>query len=245
MNNFFRKSGIINFLLITAISLFFISCSQVTPEISVTDYSIIFDYENEESQPSARLSVFAASSSDVRRYEKIRITSVDSGFSWETDKLARMENDEVQWAGCTNLFAPEDEKLPLGRYEITYINADEKECTVSLDVRYDVDIYEVLLSGLSEYMAEKRGIEKIAIYDKEHILIYFGNRTEEFKTTRDIWNNYREAEFYQVIWYTRDGRVICIEPEKAVKPEVNPEEKKTEAEETENAEAEAARADFE
>ena len=245
MNNFFRKSGILNFLLITAISLFFISCSQVTPEISVTDYSIIFDYENEESQPSARLSVFAASSSDVRRYEKIRITSVDSGFSWETDKLARMENDEVQWAGCTNLFAPEDEKLPLGRYEITYINADEKECTVSLDVRYDVDIYEVLLSGLSEYMAEKRGIEKIAIYDKEHILIYFGNRTEEFKTTRDIWNNYREAEFYQVIWYTRDGRVICIEPEKAVKPEVNQEEKKSEAEETEIAEAEAAGADFE
>ena len=73
-------------------------------------------------------------------------------------------------------------------------------------------------------MAEKKGIEKIAVYDKEHILIYFGDRTEEFKTTRDIWNRYREAEYYQVIWYLRNGTIICIEPEKAVTPEESVEE---------------------
>ena len=215
----FSKNRYFVFLIFSVISVFFLSCSQVTPEISSTDYSIIFDYEDDEGLPAARLSVFAASGSDVRRYERIRITSIDTGYCWETDNLARLENDDVQWAGCTNLVAPENEKLPVGKYEITYFNADEKECTVKLEVRYDVGFYDVLLSGLADYMAEKRGIEKIAVYDKEHILIYFGNRTEEFRTTRGIWNTYREAEFYQVIWYTRDGRVICIEPEKRVAPE--------------------------
>ena len=224
------------FIFITLISLSvvlgFISCSQVTPELSSTDYSIIFDYEDKnEELPAARLSIFAASGSDVRRYERIKIVSLDTGYCWETDNISRMENDEIQWAGCANLAAPEDEKLPVGRYEITYINADEKECTVSLDVRYDLDLYDLVLSELADYMAEKHGIEKIAIYDKEHILIYFGNRTEQFRTTRDIWNTYREAEYYQVIWYTRDGRVICIEPERPVTPEAEKKAEETESEE--------------
>ena len=218
-------------------TLFFISCSQNTPELSATDYSIIFDYENEDAAPAARLSVFAASGSDVRRYERIRITSLDTGLSWETDNISRMESEDVQWAGCTNLVAPEDEKLPVGKYEITYYNADEKECIVKLEVRYDIGFYDVLLNDLADYMADKHGIEKIAVYDKEHILIYFGNRTENFRTTRDIWNTYREAEYYQVIWYSRDGKVICIEPEKPVVPETEvKDEEKENTEESVNSE---------
>ena len=86
-------------------------------------------------------------------------------------------------------------------------------------------------------MADKHGIEKIAVYDKEHILIYFGNRTENFRTTRDIWNTYREAEYYQVIWYSRDGKVICIEPEKPVVPETEvKDEEKENTEESVNSE---------
>ena len=214
------------------------ACSQVTPEIASTDYSVIFDYIDEENLPSARLSVFAASASDVRRYSKISITSLDTGLYWETEDIERLENEEVQWAGCTNLVAPDEEKLPVGKYEITYYNADEKEYTVNLEVRYDLGVYDVLLSNLADYMTEKNGIERIAVYDKEHILIYFGVRTESFRTTRDIWNAYREAEYYQVIWYSRDGRVICIEPEKPVVPEskASESEEKVTEEEKENTE---------
>lgn len=208
----------------TVFAVFFISCSQNTPELTATDYSVIFDYEKDDSLPSARLAVFASSGSDVKRYEKIRITSLETGYSWEADNLVKLESDDVQWAGYTNLVAPENEELPTGQYEITYQNADEKECSLTLDIRYDVELYEVLLSGLADYMAEKNGIEKIAVYDKEHILIYFGDRAEEFRTTRDIWNRYREAEYYQVIWYLRNGTIICIEPERAVTPEDNTEE---------------------
>ncbi len=237
MNIFLSKNKIFSLIAFVAVVLFFFSCSQNTPELSVTDYSIIFDYENEEAAPAARLSIFAASSSDVRRYDRIRITSLETGLSWETNNISRLENEEVQWAGCTNLVAPEDEKLPVGKYEITYYNADEKECTVNLEVRYDIGFYDVLLAELADYMADKDGIEKIAVYDKEHILIYFGNRTENFRTTRDIWNTYREAEYYQVIWYSRDGKVICIEPEKPVVPETEvKDEEKENTEESVNSE---------
>ncbi len=224
MDSFFKKKLTVFILIFAAVMALFISCSQNTPELTTTDYSVIFDYENAEALPEARLSIFAASASDVRRYERIRINSLETGFCWEVDNLTRLENEDLQWAGYTNLVAPENEKLPTGLYEITYFNADEKECTVNLEVNYDIGIYDVLLTGLADYMAEKKGIEKIAVYDKAHILIYYGDRTEELKTTRDIWNKYRDAEYYQVIWYSIDGTVICIEPEKPVVPEISEEE---------------------
>lgn len=213
----FKSFSLIS-LFFVAFTGLFISCSQVTPEIYTTDYSVIFDYRDEEALPSARLSVFASSASDVRRYERISIKSLDSGYIWDTWKIERLDTYDLQWVGCTNLIVPEEEKLPSGKYEVTYYNADEKECTVTLDVKYDIELYDVLLSELSEFMKKKHGIQKIAVYDKEHIMIYFGDRTEEFKTTRGIWNAYREAATYQVIWYAGNGSVICVEPEKTVTP---------------------------
>ena len=213
-------------LVFAAFTGLFMSCSQNLPEVASTDYSVIFDYSDETSAPSARLSVFASSTSDVRRYQRIRIKSVETGWEWDTQVISKLESDNTQWAGCTNLVAPENEKLPVGTYEITYFNADEKEYSLTIDVKYDLQFYDVLLPALPEVMAAKRGsskgsktIEKIAIYDKEHILIYFGDRTEEFMTTRDIWNQYRDAATYQIIWYADRGTVICVTPEKQVTPE--------------------------
>ena len=197
----------------------FISCSQNTPELESKDYSVIFDYSDEQTAPSARLSIFASSSSDVRRYQRIKIVSVETGYCWDTKYLSKLEADNLQWAGCTNLVAPEGEKLPVGSYDITYYNADEKDFSISINVNYDTALYEVLLPSLTEYMAKKQGIENIAVYDKEHVLIYLGERAE-LKTTRDIWNNYRDAETYQVIWYTPNRNVICLTPEKPVSPDV-------------------------
>ena len=206
-------------LLLAAGLMFFVSCSQNLPDIAATDYSVIFDYADDITPPSVRLSVFAASSSDVRRYQRIKITSVESDYCWDTQELTKLEADDTQWTGCTNLVAPENEKLPTGTYEVTYFNADEKEYSLTIDVKYDIQFYDVLLPALPEVMSKKRGAEKIAIYDKEHIMIYFGDRTEEFITTRDIWNRYREAATYQVIWYADHGNIICITPEKPVTPE--------------------------
>ena len=215
----FKNKNIYIISLCIAALLLFISCSQNTPEIYSTEYSVIFDYEDDQTPPSARLSIFSSSGSEVRRYRRITITSMESGYYWDTDQITKLEADKLQWAGCTNIVAPQGENLPVGRYEITYHNADDKDFMVKLDVKYDVEFYDVLLPALADFMAEKHGIEKIAVYDKEHILIYFGDRTQEFMTTRDIWNKYREAETYQVIWYTRDGKVICVTPEKPVTPE--------------------------
>lgn len=214
-----QKFRIFSPLIIAAALIICASCTQVTPELTQSDYSVIFDYEDDETPPKVRFSLFMCSDSDVRRYERIKVRALETGYVWDTNSIAIVESDGMQWAGCTNIVAPENEMLPSGTYEITYYNADEKECSVKLEIKYDMDFYDVVFSALPEVMKEKHGIEKIAIYDKEHILIYFGDRKEEFRTTRGIWNVYREAETYQIIWCTRDNSVLCIGPEEKVTPE--------------------------
>ena len=233
MHNHFKSFNLFS-LFIAAILVFFISCAQNLPEPVLTDYSVIFEYGDEESSPAARLSIFASSNSYVRRYQKIKITSVETGYCWDTEVLSMLQADDAQWVGCSNLVAPAEEQIPVGRYEVTYINADEKEVTLNVDVQYDTNFYDILLPALPAFMSKKRGIEKIAIYDKSHVLIYFGDRTSELITTRDIWNRYREASTYQVIWYTRNGSVICITPEKLVVPEVEKTDEENTLEEKDN-----------
>ena len=189
-----KNSSVLKSLGILLVSFFVISCSQVVPELMQPDYSIVFDYNDEVSAPEARLSLFYSSASDVRRYNRVTLVSLDTGYIWDT---------------------------PTGKYEITYINADEKECRGYLDISYDTGFYDVLLPELSEVMHKSNGIEKIAIYDEQYLLLYFGERKKEFQTTRGIWNQYPDAKIYQVIWYSRNGKVICIEPERKVTPDEN------------------------
>lgn len=207
------------FLLIAGFCFFVISCSQAVPEINQPDYSVIFDYTNEEELPASRLAVFMSSSSDVRRYETLRIKSADTGYVWTVTDIIRLSQDGQQWAGCNNLFPPENEKIPSGSYEITYINADQKEASFIVQVSYDDDFYDTLLAELPEEIRRKNGIEKIIIFDKEKKVLFFGPRPAELRTVRDIWNVYREADTYRVLWYTSNGRVICMEPERKVVPE--------------------------
>ena len=220
MNIFSEKNKIASslfYVIVSALIIIFVtSCSQVTPELSFSDYSVIFDYHDETTLPDARFSLFMASESDVRRYERIKIKSLETGYIWDTKDIAITESENMQWAGCTNLVAPEDEHFPEGRYEITYYNADEKEYTIILDIVYDSEFYDTPFADIPDLMQKKKGLEKIVIFNKEKIVLYFGEMSDNFRTTRGIWNVFPNADSYQMMWYTPDGKVICIGPEKKV-----------------------------
>lgn len=206
---------------ITVLALLFISasCSQNTPDLNNASYSVIFDFPNSEANPNARLSIFVESESDVRRYDTIKVVSQDEQYIWNIEDIKTLKLDDLQFAGATNLVVPENEIIPCGTYFVTCINADEKEAELQLTVNYDEQIYELKEDEVADYMKKNNGSRKIAIYDKENVMIYFGIRTTDLQTTRDIWNYYRNAEYYQDIWCISGNRVICILPPKKVEPE--------------------------
>ena len=198
------------------ISFFTIACSQTVPDIVRADYSVVFDYNDEENLPASRLCVFVTSESEVRRYAAIRLFSKASGLVWETSDILKLEESEKQWAGNVNFVPPENEVIPSGIYEITFINADEEEDSLSFTVKYNDKYYKSLSSQVPELMKNQNGNKKIAIYDEDGKMLYFGNRNSELQTVRGIWNNYRDAKSFQDIWCSSDFSVMCIMPEEKV-----------------------------
>jgi len=206
------------------IQFFLLSCSNVAPELEQSDYSVIFDYKNENIPPDVRLAIFMESKSDVRRFSRIRIKSLETGFIWDFDNIEMvLESDGgSQWAGNANLKAPENEVIPNGKYEVTYYNADEKYVSSSIEVEYDTSFYDIKATEIEKIMKENGGILKIAIYNKEKLMIYFGEKTEEFQTDNSIKNAYVDAEYYKDVWNSKNSNVIFIMPEIKVMPEIKP-----------------------
>lgn len=212
-----RKLSKLKFFFFSLAGLFcFVSCSQNVPELTKSNYSVIFDYLEEEKLPSARLSVFMESDSDVRRYNRIQITSKESGFIWDFDEISRLNTNGTQWAGNTNLIVPENEEIPEGLYEIIYYNADEKNDLVYMSVTYDTNLYSMTSEEVSEYMKKNNAISEIVIYDADGNILYFGTKTLNFSNVRGIWNAFSNADSYQDVWSSPGRFTICILPVKKV-----------------------------
>lgn len=193
-----------------------VGCSQVTPELTEANYSVIFEYADDETYPDSRLSLFMESNTDISRYERIKITALENSYIWDFKEFSKIQFAEHQWAGTTNLVVPSNEVIPTGMYEVTYYNADEKESTVYVTVSYDTSIYDLTSEELVEKMQADGATKKIAIYDSNDVLLYYGEKYSEYETARGIWNYYRHASYYYDIWCTSGDYVICIMPQQKV-----------------------------
>lgn len=221
------KKRLLEFLSLSIISLSFvvISCSSNVPEIRSASASIIFEYANEDALPTSRFSVFVEAESDPRRFDSMKVESVSKDFEWETDDLDKIDGKNGKYAGYTNFVMPKGEKIPNGRYKVIYVNADEEEVEAEFYLDYNTKYYELKASQVADYMKNHNGINKIALYDENKIMLFFGERTDEYKTTRDIWYKFRDAQEFQDIWTSPNSSVICILPLALVQPEKVDEDK--------------------
>ncbi len=194
-------------------------CQQTLPELTQSNYSVIFDYKDEESLPTSRLSVFMESSSDVRRYNHIKVSSKESELSWYIDDISCVTSNGIEWAGNTNLVVPENQKIPQGIYEVIYFNADDKSDKEIIDISYDSKIYALKYEELIQYMKDKSAVSEIVIYDEDGKILYYGNKLSEFSNVRGIWNAYSNAATYQDILSLPGRYTICILPLKKVELE--------------------------
>lgn len=230
MSKRFIKLIISSILLITSV-LYFSSCSQNTPEINNINYSIVFDYSDEDSLPESRLCIFAETNSDVRRTEQIIVESLETGYIWNINDIINTEYENIQWCGNTNLVVPANKMIPKGKYRITLINADEKQTDIVMNINYDEEFYNLKSDDVENEMVKINGNRRTAIYDQDGVLIYYGDRTEDLQTTRDIWNQFREADCYNDIWSTPGQFLICIMPSVQIQSELQLEKNNIEKEE--------------
>ena len=213
--SFFKALHLSSILL----SVFFIaSCTQVVPEVKYSSLSVVFDYKDEKTLPSARLCVFVETVSDARRYESINVKCVQNGFTWDVNDVFKIKSYDRMYAGNTSLLVPEGEKIPTGLYDIVFYNADLEKVESQTTLNYDSEFYECKSGDIPEMMRKRGGRKNIAIYDKEGKMLYYGERTDKLDDTRKIWNKYRNAASFNEVWKLPNNSVICVMPLELVVP---------------------------
>ena len=216
MGKSFFKALLLSSILLSI--LLMASCTQVVPEVKYSSLSVVFDYKDEKTLPSARLCVFVETVSDARRYESINVKSAQNGFTWDVNDVFKIKSYDRMYAGNTSLLVPEGEKIPTGLYDVVFYNADLEKVETQTSLNYDSEFYECKSGDIPEMMRKRGGRKNIAIYDKEGKMLYYGERTDKLDDTRKIWNKYRNAASFNEVWKLPNNSVICIMPLELVVP---------------------------
>ena len=112
-----------------------------------------------------------------------------------------------------------NQPFPAGSYRIVIRNSDQKEIEEIIDFEYDREFYSLTSAEAAEKMQENKGIKKVAVYDENNLLLFYDIQSDKFDSARKIWNSYSNAAWFNVVWQTADGYVLCILPKQLVKPE--------------------------
>lgn len=202
------------------ILFFFLSCSQSTPVLSFTKWCVVFEYDENE-LPESRLSMFIEAGENVKRAERLVVSNESSNLSWTVEDLVLLQSVDRLFCGYPNFVVQSDDKIPIGRYVITFVQADGTEKQISANVTYDEIFYNSKAQDIPQIMNEKSGSKKIAIYSQENDLLYYGEQKDSVETKEKIAKKYENALYYNEIWATPNDTVICIMPDVFVREKVN------------------------
>lgn len=190
----------------------FFSCQQTSADIKQTEYSVVFEYKNASDMPEARLCVFIESEENSTRTEKMQISFSEKKYSWLSDSLLKLNENGKYWTGCTNFVMQDGVFFPKGKYTTTVFNADEDSAESDFNLEYNEKFYSLKAVQVKDEMLKMQGIHKIAVYNRDNLLLFYGNDADTMSPAERIRNTYRNGYYYTEIWESKDKSVICILP---------------------------------
>jgi len=197
------------------ISLPFFSCADSETDVVSASSTVIFDFKDNDSAPSARLAVFLQVTNEVQRTESITVTNEEIGYIWNISNPGIFTGMNKKYAFSLNLSAPEGENIPKGSYKVKYSTADGEEDESIFLVNYNEKLLTSTTENFKEFLTNAS--ENIAVYDDSDELLFMGKAKSTWKTNAAILKDYRVADKKRACFVTPGNTVICMLPEQKLK----------------------------
>ena len=188
----------------------FSSCADAAPELVSVTGTMVFDYEDSDSLPSARLAVFVQTSTEVQRVDSLLAVSRDDGYNWRIDSPQQFKSGDRQWACYTNLQSAENVRFPKGVYDFQYVDAAGEEAWTSFVVSYPDELFETKSGDIKSVLSSLS--DSVALYDKSNMLIYFGKNKSNWNSNANIIREYPAAVTIRHCLSNSGNRVVCLLP---------------------------------
>lgn len=201
--NIFSQSII--FLLL----LFLSSCAMSVPDIVSVDAKVVFDYEDNESLPEQRLSVFTDMKSNVLRTASISVKEENSGYVWNLVYPTTISSSDKQWAGYTNLAPVPNTNIKAGMYSVTYTNALGDEVKSDFAIMYPEELNNSKALDVPRILGNIQK-ENVAVFSKDSVLLFYGQRKRVWETDERIFKEIDKSEYLRTCYSL--GNVMCFMP---------------------------------
>ena len=200
--------------LLLALALFCAaSCSEDPIDAASVQANLILDWEDDQSLPSERLSVFIELSSNVRRVESFTVASGE--YSWNVDSPILFESGGRQWAGWPHLEPPPAKNgqrplFPLGNYEVECVDAAGKKDKATFSIIINAALLDANASQVEGLIHAPQ--KRVAVYSDSGELLYFDSAKSNWLGGATIFNGVKDSSYYRDT--IASGSALCFMPKK-------------------------------
>lgn len=220
------KSFLIVILTVFVSLLICVSCSDAAPAINSIQTSVVFEFNDEESAPDQRLSLFLQTD-EINRVEKIHAEHVQSGLEWNVFDAKKISSkDNKKWAGYTKLVPAYGSTIPSGKYSVQYTDAADKVCESSFSISYQSDFIKKKASDFPEAIKDKYSLYT-AVYSADGTLIAYERTKKKWTDIESVREDVPMANKIRKCYVINNGSVMILMPfenEKTKQMETNGEQ---------------------
>lgn len=192
-----------------------LSCRQNEAEVLSASGSLVFDYDDYESFPSVRLSVFVNTKNEAQRTQSICINSSDENFFWMIDNPVLIKGNEKNWSGHANLVLAENLKFSNGKYTVKYTDAQGNEDETAFILSFNTDLYSSKPSEIKSLVKSPLSSTYV-IYDKDMTVLYCGNKKNTWKSAVNVLRDYNKAFYIRKTMSNTSGSLLFLLPVKEI-----------------------------
>jgi hypothetical protein len=142
----------------------------------------VFEFTEGREHPQMYAYLLVRPSSDIARLDTLTLVQPSTGYHWVIHEPVTMTVRESSWVSGAKL-APEDpaEGFTEGDYTVVYTDSSERVSQIEVPLNYVPDYLESTTATFQTLMPGN-ATAKLAVYNVEGHLLFYGARTDELQT---------------------------------------------------------------
>jgi hypothetical protein len=171
----------------------------------------VFEYADDVAPPRMYAYLLVRPASDVARIQSLTLRQPATGFQWLITQTAAMTVRDATWVTGARL-APEDPAgFDEGEYEVIYTDSSDRVSRLVTTLNYVPDYLTSTTATFRELMSEN-ATAKLAVYDVEGQMLYFGPRSDDLADADAIKRRYPDYFSWREIVSPPNNAVAAVLP---------------------------------
>jgi hypothetical protein len=192
--------------------LLIFSCADSVPAIADAKLMAVFEFSAEGARPSMFLFEMVYPTSTIDFADSLLLTHPASGFVWKSINPLELRNNNVVWI-CSPRLAPynNEEGFAEGQYLATYTDTSGRVSERTVRLVFPQGLKTSTTQTVAALLPENT-VRKIAVYDEDENLLYYGERSDGVTTNDEIHSHYSTAFSYRECISTSGNTVTVLLP---------------------------------